>query len=122
MEDINYQELAKIYSKAKIYWHAAGAGEDTDTFPQKAEHFGISTVEAMSAGVVPVVINAGGQKEIVEDGFSGFLWNSKEELIDKTGRLINNELLLKELSENAEKRSGDFSPDNFNKSLASLIT
>ena len=68
-------ELWDIYSKAKIYWHASGFGEDLEKNPEYAEHFGISTVEAMGAGAVPVVINAGGQTEIVADGENGFLWN-----------------------------------------------
>ena len=48
------------------------------------EHFGITTVEAMAAGCVPVVINKAGQREIVEDGVSGFLWNTWGELKDRT--------------------------------------
>ena len=46
-------ELWGIYSKAKIYWHASGFGEDLEAHPEFAEHFGISTVEAMGAGAVP---------------------------------------------------------------------
>src|SRR3989344_9174247 len=78
------ETLWENYSKAKIYWHATGYGEDLRKYPEKAEHFGISTVEAMSGGAVPVVINAGGQKEIVEDGKSGYLWNTLEELAKYT--------------------------------------
>lgn len=40
-------ELWDLYSKAKIYWHATGHGEDLNKYPERAEHFGISTVEAM---------------------------------------------------------------------------
>src|SRR6185369_8422589 len=58
-------ELWDLYGKAKIYWHASGFGEDLEKHPSYAEHFGISTVEAMGAGAVPVVLHAGGQKEIV---------------------------------------------------------
>src|SRR5258708_40256462 len=58
-------ELFDLYNRAKIYWHASGYGEDIEMYPELAEHFGMSTVEAMGAGVVPVVINSGGQREIV---------------------------------------------------------
>lgn len=54
----SYEQLVKLYGESKIYWHAMGYGEDD---PTKMEHFGISTVEAMSGGCVPVVINKGGQ-------------------------------------------------------------
>jgi glycosyltransferase involved in cell wall biosynthesis len=40
--------------KCSVYFH-----------PKPAEHFGISIVEAMSAGLVPVVPNTGGQTEFV---------------------------------------------------------
>src|SRR5206468_84092 len=52
-------DLWEVYAKAKIYWHASGFGEDIVLHPEYAEHFGITTVEAMGAGVVPVVIGIG---------------------------------------------------------------
>lgn len=114
-------ELWETYSKAKIYWHASGFGEDLDLHPEFAEHFGISTVEAMGAGAVPVVINAGGQKEIVEDNKNGFLWNTLEELKAKTLTLAKNEELLKKLSENAKKDSTKFSKERFCNEINKLI-
>ncbi len=66
--NISRQELKDVYESAKVFWHATGLGEDPDAYPERQEHFGISTVEAMAAGCVPVVINRGGQREIVEHG------------------------------------------------------
>jgi len=40
----------------------------------------MTTVEAMQNYCVPVVIDGGGQREIVEHGISGFRFTSKEEL------------------------------------------
>jgi glycosyltransferase involved in cell wall biosynthesis len=113
--------LWENYSKAKIYWHATGFNEDLQKYPEKAEHFGISTVEAMGAGAVPVVINAGGQKEIIEDGKSGYLWNTLVELSDRTTSLIVNEKKLREMSIKAVKRSEIFNNDKFCKSLKNII-
>jgi len=115
------EQLREEYSKAKIYWHASGFGEDLITHPEFAEHFGISTVEAMESGVVPVVINAGGQKEIVENGVNGFLWNTIEELESETLELTENDKLLKELSENAKKISKKFSKNKFCYEINNLI-
>lgn len=109
----NNNALWELYAKAKIYWHASGFGEDIQRNPDRAEHFGISTVEAMSAGAVPIVINAGGQKEIVEDGVSGFVWNTKEELIEKTKKIINNKEMYTFLAQNAKKRANFFSEEFF---------
>lgn len=115
-------ELWEYYSKAKIYWHASGFGEDLEKHPEFAEHFGISTVEAMGAGAVPAVISAGGQKEIVTDGENGLLWNTLPELKEVTLILINSKDLLRDLSENAKKRALDFGKEAFAKKLNDLIS
>ena len=106
-------ELFSLYEKAKIYWHASGYGEDLEKNPELAEHFGITTVEAMGNGVVPVVIRSGGQKEIVTDGKNGLLWDTLDELIIETKKLVQDEKLWKELSEQAIIRSKDFSEEKF---------
>ncbi len=114
-------ELWDVYSMAKIYWHATGFGEDLIKHPEYAEHFGISTVEAMGAGVVPVVVNAGGQKEIVENGKNGFLWDTFSDLTAKTISLINNDRLMKKMSNEAVIRSRYFSGDRFCKEVMNII-
>ncbi|MGE5042380.1 MAG: glycosyltransferase, partial [Candidatus Levyibacteriota bacterium] len=115
-------QLWEFYAKAKIYWHASGYGEDLEKNPEYAEHFGISTVEAMGAGAVPVVINAGGQKEIVTDGKNGLLWDSLEELKKRTLELIGSEAQLEKLSQQAKKRAEDFSKEAFEKKIKGLIS
>lgn len=115
-------ELNKYYEQSKIYWHASGIGEDLHTHPDRAEHFGISTVEAMSAGCVPVVFNAGGQKEIVETNAHGYLFNTTEELMKKTTELITNKKQWKEFSEASQSRAKNFSIDTFCKNLNSIIS
>lgn len=121
IENTSNQDLWKYYLKAKIYWHATGFGENLEKHPERAEHFGISTVEAMGAGSVPVVINAGGQKEIVEDGKNGYLWNTLEDFVKKTDNLIKDGKLWKEISSNAMKRSEIFSGDRFCNDLKNII-
>ena len=77
--------LESLYSGASLFWHAAGFGE---TRPERLEHFGITTVEAMAHGCVPVVPALGGQLEIVEDGRTGRLWSSVDELVDATVAIL----------------------------------
>lgn len=114
-------ELWEMYGRAKIYWHASGFGEDLEKHPEYAEHFGISTVEAMGAGAVPVVINAGGQREIVEDTKDGLLWNTVDELQQKTMKLIEDESLWKKMSESAKIRAKDFSKERFCEEINKLV-
>lgn len=117
----SFRDLAKAYASAKVYWHAAGFGEDLDVFPDRAEHFGITTVEAMSAGAVPVVFNGGGQKEIVEDGKNGFFWSDQAELTKKTKLLISDSGLLTKLSKQAQIRARDFSQKRFLENWSELL-
>lgn len=114
-------KLWDVYNRAKIYWHASGYGEDLKRYPEFAEHFGISTVEAMGAGAVPVVINAGGQKEIVNDGENGFRWDTLEELQKKTRQLINDKELWQTISQNARMTANGFSGERFCREVYELV-
>ena len=114
-------ELWDIYNRSKIYWHASGYGEDLERHPEYAEHFGISTVEAMGAGSVPVVINAGGQREIIEDKENGFLWNSIEELQENTQQLMKDPDLWNKMSKKAILRAENFSYEKFCKEILELV-
>lgn len=117
--NLSFEDLKKLYGEASIYWHAAGF-EEID--PTKTEHFGISTVEAMASGCVPIVVNAGGQKEIVENEKNGYLWNDLSQLKDFTRKLIEEEGVLREkLSQNAIKKSQQFSKEKFEQKILSLI-
>ncbi len=86
--DIPATDLLKLYSDAQIFWHAAGYGEDEEREPDKFEHFGITTVEAMAAGCIPVVIGKAGQLEIVRNDVNGFTWQTPQELQEQTLRVI----------------------------------
>ncbi len=110
--DIAIEELRDWYSKAKIFWHATGMGENIRKNPDKFEHFGITTVEAMAAGVVPVVINKAGQSEVVKNDVDGYLWNNVRQLKNMTLSLVKNEEKRKALAEEAVKSSKLFSKDN----------
>lgn len=120
-KNASFNETEEMYSKSKIYWHAAGFGEDLERHPERAEHFGISTVEAMSYGCVPIVINAGGQKEIVKDGDNGFLWDTEEELVEKTHKVAVDKDLLMKVGERAIESSERFSNERFSEELNHLI-
>ena len=111
--NIDRGELKSLYERASIFWHAAGYGEDQNMRPIFVEHFGISTVEAMAAGCVPVVINKGGQPEIVEHGVNGFVWETLDELRDYTTRLINDDDFRAKMSDAARKRAQVFSRESF---------
>jgi hypothetical protein len=111
--DATGAELRDLYGRASIFWHAAGLGEDPERHPDRYEHFGITTVEAMSAGAVPVVIDAAGQVEIVDHGVSGYRFATLDDLVGHTERLIADEPWRDTLSTAAERRAVDFGWDAF---------
>jgi glycosyltransferase involved in cell wall biosynthesis len=118
---VGFEELRGLYRRACIYWHATGYGQSAEKHPGKQEHFGITTVEAMSAGAVPVVINSGGQRESVVHGFCGFLWNDLDELKRYTCQLADDPALLEALSRNALARSARFSRAAFADRVEALV-
>ena len=111
--NLERSELKRLFARAKIFWHATGFDDDTDAHPELAEHFGIATVEAMAAGCVPVVINKGGQPEIVQHGHNGFVWNSLDELRKYTQLLADDAQLWSEMSAAARRRAQDFGRSRF---------
>lgn len=121
LENVSLDELDKSYDQAKIYWHASGLDEDLKTHPERAEHFGITTVEAMLNGLVPIVMNAGGQKEIVIEAMDGFLFDNEEELINKTISLIKDEALIIKIAKKAQLKAEQFSTDRFCEKLDEIF-
>lgn len=109
----SFTKLQSLYAKAGLYWHAAGYGVNAVVEPEKVEHFGITTVEAMSAGAIPLVYGAGGQLEIIQNDYNGYTWQTLEELIAKTHSLIQSKTKFEQLKKAAVATSQLFSPEKF---------
>lgn len=115
------EELRRLYGEATIYWHAAGLGENGERHPDRLEHFGISTVEAMSAGAVPVVIGLAGQLETVRHGIDGFHFRTLDGLVGLTQMLLRDEGLRTAMSASAASRARSFATDAFGVRLDAVI-
>ncbi len=107
--------LVDLYSRASIYWHAAGYGVDEAKSPELVEHFGISTVEAIASHTLPLVYKAGGQTEIVKH--DDLLWTIEDELINKTIKLATHNFGYYESSLDITS----FSESAFTNTLKSLV-
>jgi glycosyltransferase involved in cell wall biosynthesis len=105
--------LTDLLGRASIYWHAGGLGEDPETHPDRFEHFGISVVEAMGAGLVPVVFGAAGPAEVVRDGVDGRHFRTLDELERLTTALIADPAERARLAGHAAVRAEEFGPPAF---------
>ena len=114
-------DLKKLYSRASIFWSASGYGIDQRLHPEKAEHFGMTVVEAMSAGCVPIIVNLGGHPEIVTNTEDGFLWDEPRMLEKLTLDLISDTQKISYLSKLAQNKASVFDEDKFKVKLLELI-
>lgn len=116
------ESILRSLARAKLFWHTTGLSVDELKRPELAEHFGIATVEAMRAGCVPIVIESGGQREIIENGVNGFLVKDLSELIQKTAALACDGRLLTLLSGRASQRSMNFTRDVFEQRFMRIVS
>jgi glycosyltransferase involved in cell wall biosynthesis len=119
--DVPREELLELYSRAALFWHAAGHGQDVRRHPERLEHFGITTVEAMAYGAVPLVFPAGGPAEVVEDGRTGVWWRTPAELAARTKDLIEDEPERERVAAVAREEARRYSPERFRASIREFV-
>jgi glycosyltransferase involved in cell wall biosynthesis len=108
-----YNFTLKVLSTAKVFLNT-----------QTTEAFGMSIVESMAAGCVPVVPRAGGPwLEILDrqEGLYGFSYKSPREAAEKIGLLIDDESLRREISARAAERAMIFDSSAFEKKFLNLV-
>jgi GT2 family glycosyltransferase len=116
--DVSHEDLHEFYCTSSFYWHATGLNEDPERDPDRFEHFGMTTIEAMSHGLIPIVYRSGGQTEIITHEYDGYLFDTCQELIQITAQCLKmhdqDNPLIEEMRARAIHRSHDFSIDIFN--------
>lgn len=108
--NISAAEIESLYNEATLFWHLCGIVHDD---PSAVEHFGMTTIEAMRHGVVPIVYDGGGLPEIVDDGVDGFRVKSRALLLERTLELLRNPALVSRLSQAARRKAQEFSREKF---------
>jgi O-antigen biosynthesis protein len=111
-------EIKDYYRRAAVFWHACGLDE---TRPERVEHFGMTTVEAMQNYCVPIVIDGGGQREIVQHGESGFRFSTLEELKSLSLTVMTDREKCRQMAERAFQRSQLFSHEVFKDKFRELL-
>jgi glycosyltransferase involved in cell wall biosynthesis len=115
-------KVDELFATSTMFWAATGLGEDVEKQPWVFEHFGMTTVEAMAAGCVPLVIDKAGQREIVRQGVDGYRWSTVEELEARTRELAAAPERCRRLGEAAVERAQSFSEGAFRQRWREIAT
>jgi glycosyltransferase involved in cell wall biosynthesis len=106
--DLSFDELVGLMKKSKIFFH-----------PREGEHFGMSIVESMSAGLIPIVPVIGGQSEFVPMEYQ---YSSLEVALQIVSSIIemSRENIRKE-SDRMIEIATEFSNANYKKHIQSIV-
>ncbi len=115
------KDLAELFAGAALFWHGAGLGEDPERHPDRFEHFGISVVEAMSAGAVPLVYAHGGPAAIIDGADCGAVYATIDELAARTIALTDDAAEVRRRAANAIRRADEFTFDSFAERVETLV-
>ena len=113
LKALTFKDLLTLYGTSKVYMHA-----------MKNEHFGIAVIEAMAAGLVPVVYRGGGPWEDIlkaRQGHHGFSYENLDEAANIIKMLLANENLRKEIVERNLVYVKEFSDTLFKQKFIKLV-
>src|SRR6267378_6393218 len=103
------RKVKDLLGRAMAYVHCA-----------ENEHFGITIVEAMAAGCVPIVHDSGGPREIVTSEV-GFRWSNLSAAARQIVMLGENDRLRRELSAASSVRAGRYRPEVFESEITRVL-
>ena len=106
--NISFSRLIQLMQLAKVYFH-----------PRIDEHFGISIVEAMASGLVPVVSNIGGHTEFVPPKYHFHTLGHAADLIALALEATNSE--RRAISSSTNKFSNENYVNSFHHILSELL-
>ena len=93
LKDVDEEKLKDLYSRCTAV-----------LYPPVNEDYGLVPLEAMASYKPVIAVNEGGPKETVEDGKTGYLVNSEQEMADRMVAMAENPQLAEELGRNGRKR------------------
>jgi len=93
------QELLACYKKADIF-----------LFPSTSDTQGLVLAEAMACGKPVVAIDGPGQRDIIRDGYNGYIVKTKKQMADKIIDIARDGKLYKRLQDGAWHTGRDYDP------------
>jgi glycosyltransferase involved in cell wall biosynthesis len=118
--DASLEKIHRLYSKSKIFIQAKGEKINEDKYPALLEHFGMTVVEAMSYGCVPLVLDKGGYRETV-DKTNGFRFRDIASAKYSLLEILRNKQKLSAMSKNSIVKSKKFSLKRMQEEIDLLI-
>ena len=103
------RKVKDVLGRAMAYVHCA-----------ENEHFGITIVEAMAAGCVPIVHDSGEPREIVNEDV-GFRWRDLPAAARQISAVVNDNELRRRFSAAASIRARQFRPEVFESEMAEVL-
>ncbi len=103
------RKVKDLLGRAMAYVHCA-----------ENEHFGITIVEAMAAGCVPIVHDSGGPREIVTNDV-GFRWRDLAVAARQITMLAENDQLRGEFSAASSAKTQQFRPEVFESEITRIL-
>jgi glycosyltransferase involved in cell wall biosynthesis len=119
--DLSDKELNNIYSQSKIFIQAKGLNVDSQKYPGLLEHFGMTIVESMSYGCIPLAPNLGGYPETIQNNFSGFIFKNEKQSQKILNILLHNKKKISKMSLNAYNSSKKYSTFRMKKQIDKAI-
>lgn len=104
------RKVREILGRAVAYVHCA-----------EGEHFGITIVEAMASGCVPIVHDSGGPREIVTTDV-GFRWKDPALAAQQIMMLVEDDQLRQSLSSAASSRAQRFRAEAFESNIEKIFS
>jgi GT2 family glycosyltransferase/glycosyltransferase involved in cell wall biosynthesis len=114
--------LEEALVQGDIYIHACGFDEHLGAAPERQEHFGISVVEGIAFGLIPIVYDGGGPAEILQKMGGGYRYRTIEEAVQavlRVGRLDSTE--REEIIQRCQDFAKTFSDERFRERIVTLV-
>ncbi len=114
------ERVISILQSGVVQWHLTGLGVQDD--PASLEHFGISIVEGMSTGTVPVAY-IGGAQDIIQHGHDGYVASSAERVLQFTKQVFGMTAREQQvMQERCIRKSKQFEYARFEETFHNLVT
>lgn len=95
------QELLEVYQKAHIF-----------LFPSQTDTQGIVLAESMATGTPVVALDGIGQRDIIKEGYNGFMVKDASHMAHIVHKIISNHIGYNTLQQQARESVGRYAPRN----------